>query len=149
MATNVAETSLTIPNVRYVVDSGRAKEKLYDTKLQISKFAIQWISRASAEQRAGRAGRTGPGHCYRLFSSALFSKMDEFSDPEILKAPLDQTVLQLKAIGTQDIFRFPFVTMPDMAPLKAALRHLTILGALDVTDRKQVGALLSVKADAD
>ena len=75
--------------------------------------------------------------------------MDEFSDPEILKAPLDQTVLQLKAIGTQDIFRFPFVTMPDMAPLKAALRHLTILGALDVTDRKQVGALLSVKADAD
>ena len=100
VATNVAETSLTIPNVRYVVDCGRSKEKLYDTKLQVSKFAIQWISRASAEQRTGRAGRTGPGQCYRLYSSALFSKMDEFSDPEILKAPLDQTVLQLKAIGT-------------------------------------------------
>ena len=89
VATNVAETSLTIPGVRYVIDSGRSKEKLYDEKLQFSKFGIQWISRASAEQRAGRAGRTGPGHCYRLYSSALFSKMEEFSDPEITKAPLD------------------------------------------------------------
>jgi ATP-dependent RNA helicase DHX37/DHR1 len=59
----------------------------------MSKFIVQWISRASAEQRAGRAGRTGPGHCYRLFSSALFSKLDEFSQPEILKMPLDQTIL--------------------------------------------------------
>ena len=104
---------------------------------------------ASAEQRAGRAGRTGPGHCYRLYSSALFSKMEEFSDPEILKAPLDQTILQLKAIGTQDVFKFPFVTMPAMAPMKAALRHLTILGALDVADRRQIDALLSVKQDDD
>lgn len=145
VATNVAETSLTIPNVRYVVDCGRSKEKLYDTKLQVSKFAIQWISRASAEQRTGRAGRTGPGQCYRLYSSALFSKMDEFSDPEILKAPLDQTILQLKAIGTQNIFKFPFVTMPETGPIKAALRHLTILGALDVVDRRQIDNLLGVR----
>jgi ATP-dependent RNA helicase DHX37/DHR1 len=89
VATNVAETSLTIPGMRYVVDSGRSKEKVFDKMLQMSKFTVQWISRASAEQRAGRAGRTGPGHCYRLYSSALYSKMDEFSQPEILKSPLD------------------------------------------------------------
>jgi ATP-dependent RNA helicase DHX37/DHR1 len=85
----VAETSLTIPNIRYVVDSGKAKEKVYDTKLQLSSFSVQWVSKASSEQRAGRSGRTGPGHCYRLYSSALFSKIKDFSDPEILKAPLD------------------------------------------------------------
>ena len=85
----MAETSLTIPGIRYVVDSGRSKEKVFDEKLQFSKFCIEWISRASAEQRMGRAGRTGPGHVYRLYSSALFSKMDEFSQPEILKTPLD------------------------------------------------------------
>ena len=76
VATNVAETSLTIPGIRYVVDCGRAKEKSYDKNLQISKFSVEWISQASAEQRAGRAGRTGPGHCYRLFSSAVYGRMD-------------------------------------------------------------------------
>lgn len=64
---------------------------------------MAWISRASAEQRAGRAGRTGPGYCYRLYSSALFSKMDEFSEPEILKTPLDQIVLLLKSLGAKDL----------------------------------------------
>ena len=112
IATNVAETSLTIPGIKYVVDCGRAKEKVFDKYLQTSKFEIQWISRASAEQRAGRAGRTGPGYCYRLYSAAVFSKMDEFSQPEILKTPLDQVVLQLKSIGAKDLLMFPFVTLP-------------------------------------
>ena len=89
LATNVAETSLTIPNIRYVVDSGKSKEKLYDTSLALSKFQVQWISKASAEQRAGRAGRTGPGHCYRMYSLALFSKLKDHSEPEILTTPLD------------------------------------------------------------
>jgi ATP-dependent RNA helicase DHX37/DHR1 len=75
VATNVAETSITIPGIRYVVDSGRSKEKVFDKRLQVSQFKIGWISQASAEQRAGRAGRTGAGHCYRLFSAALFSKL--------------------------------------------------------------------------
>ena len=75
--------------------------------------------------------------------------MEEFSAPEILKAPLDQTVLQLKAIGTQDIFKFPFVTMPNMAAIKAALRHLTILGALDVPDRRHIAEILNIKGDED
>ena len=78
LSTNVAETSLTIPNIRYVIDSGKSKEKVYDKKLSMSRFQVQWISKASAEQRAGRAGRTAPGHCYRLFSAALFSKLPDY-----------------------------------------------------------------------
>ncbi len=73
VATNVAETSITIPNIKYVVDTGREKTRVYDPITGVSKFEVQWISQASANQRAGRAGRTGPGHCYRLFSSAVFS----------------------------------------------------------------------------
>jgi ATP-dependent RNA helicase DHX37/DHR1 len=130
ISTNVAETSLTIPNIRYVVDSGRAKEKVYDKKLSLSRFQVEWISKASAEQRAGRAGRTGPGHCYRLYSSALFSKIKDFSEPEILKTPLDQTLLQLKSIGVEDLLRFPYVTKPPVSSIHASIKKLTILGAL-------------------
>lgn len=89
VATNVAETSITIPGIRYVIDCGRSKEKVYDKKLQVSQFQVGWISQASAEQRAGRSGRTGPGHCYRLYSAALFSKLEKYSDPEIMKTPLE------------------------------------------------------------
>ena len=92
-ATNVAETSITIPGIRYVIDSGRSKEKIYDKRLQVSQFQVSWISQASAEQRTGRAGRTGPGHCYRLYSAALYAKLQQYSDPEITKAPLEQTLL--------------------------------------------------------
>ena len=93
VATNVAETSITIPGIRYVIDSGRSKEKIYDERLQVSQFQVSWISQASAEQRTGRAGRTGPGHCYRLYSAALYAKLQQYSDPEITKAPLEQTLL--------------------------------------------------------
>ena len=129
LSTNVAETSLTIPNIRYVIDTGKSKEKVYDKKLQLSSFRIEWISKASAEQRAGRAGRTGPGHCYRIFSSALFSKLTDYSDPEILKTPLDQTMLQLKSMGVEDLLRFPYVTQPPMSSIQASMKKLTILGA--------------------
>ena len=74
IATNVAETSITIPGIRYVVDCGRQKEKVLDTNSAVSSFEVRWISKASAEQRKGRAGRTGPGHCYRLYSSAFFDQ---------------------------------------------------------------------------
>ena len=103
VSTNIAETSVTIPNIRYVVDSGREKQKVYDPQLKLSKFLITWVSQASANQRAGRAGRTGPGHCYRLFSSAVFNKMEKFAEPEILRTPIDQTILQLKALGINDL----------------------------------------------
>jgi ATP-dependent RNA helicase DHX37/DHR1 len=90
VATNVAETSLTIPGIKYVVDCGLVKERVYDRRAGIESFQIQWISKASAAQRAGRAGRTGPGHCYRLYSSAVFERdFPQFSDPEILKYPIE------------------------------------------------------------
>lgn len=135
LSTNVAETSLTIPNIRYVVDSGKAKEKVYDKRLQLSRFQVQWISKASAEQRAGRAGRTGPGHCYRLYSVALFSKLADYSQPEILTTPLDQTMLQLKSVGVEDLVRFPYVTKPPLPSIQASIKKLTILGALKINKK--------------
>ena len=84
VATNVAETSLTIPGIKYVVDAGRSKERVYDKQTGVSEFRVQWISKASADQRSGRAGRTGPGHCYRLYSSAVFdNQFKKFAQPEV------------------------------------------------------------------
>jgi ATP-dependent RNA helicase DHX37/DHR1 len=90
VATNVAETSLTIPGIRYVVDAGKVKERVYNKQSGVESFEIGWVSKASAAQRAGRAGRTGPGHCYRLYSSTVFERdFPEFSGPEILKFPIE------------------------------------------------------------
>jgi ATP-dependent RNA helicase DHX37/DHR1 len=90
VATNIAETSLTIPGIKYVVDCGRVKERVYEKATGVESFQIGWISKASAAQRAGRAGRTGPGHCYRLYSSAVFERdFAQFSEPEILKYPIE------------------------------------------------------------
>ncbi|KAL8868434.1 MAG: hypothetical protein Q9174_004997, partial [Haloplaca sp. 1 TL-2023] len=114
LATNVAETSLTIPGIRYVFDCGRAKEKKYDQGTGVQSFEIGWISKASASQRAGRAGRTGPGHCYRLYSSAVFERdFQEHSEPEILRMPVEEVVLQLKSMDLQHVVNFPFPTPPD------------------------------------
>ncbi|KAI5825792.1 P-loop containing nucleoside triphosphate hydrolase protein [Schizophyllum commune Tattone D] len=131
LATNVAETSLTIPNIRYVVDTGRAKERRYDPASGVQSFPISWISKASAAQRAGRAGRTGPGHCYRLYSSALFENhFEEFGEPEVLRAPVDGLVLQMKAMHIDTVAGFPFPTPPDRLALARAERVLARLGAL-------------------
>lgn len=90
VATNIAETSLTIPGIKYVVDCGRVKERVYNKKTGVESFQIGWISKASAAQRTGRAGRTGPGHCYRLYSSTVFERdFQQFSEPEILKYPIE------------------------------------------------------------
>jgi ATP-dependent RNA helicase DHX37/DHR1 len=90
VATNIAETSLTIPGIKYVVDCGRVKERVYNKMTGVESFQIGWISKASAAQRSGRAGRTGPGHCYRLYSSAVFERdFAQFSEPEILKYPIE------------------------------------------------------------
>ena len=99
IATNVAETSLTIPGIKYVVDTGREKVKNYNSANGMESYDIQWISKASAAQRAGRAGRTGPGHCYRLYSSAVFNNIfPDFALAEILKVPVDGVVLLLKSM---------------------------------------------------
>lgn len=130
VATNVAETSLTIPGIKYVVDTGKEKVRIYDGVAGVSKFMVQWISKASANQRAGRAGRTSAGHCYRLYSSAVFSDFETFSRPEILNKPVDELVLQMKNMNILKVINFPFPTAPERETLKAAEERLTKLGAL-------------------
>ncbi|KAH9841541.1 P-loop containing nucleoside triphosphate hydrolase protein [Rhodofomes roseus] len=131
VSTNVAETSLTIPDIRYVVDSGRAKERRYDVANGVQAFQVSWISKASAAQRAGRAGRTGPGHCYRLYSSALFEHyFEQFAQPEILRVPIEGVVLQMKSMNIDAVVNFPFPTPPDRTSLRKAETVLTYLGAL-------------------
>ncbi|KAK2465187.1 hypothetical protein APHAL10511_002541 [Amanita phalloides] len=131
IATNVAETSLTIPGIRYVVDCGRAKERHYDVSSGIQAFTVNWISKASAAQRTGRAGRTGPGHCYRLYSSALYENhFTKFPEPEILRMPIEGVVLQMKAMHIDAVINFPFPTSPDRPTLQKAETVLTHLGAL-------------------
>ncbi|PYI00132.1 P-loop containing nucleoside triphosphate hydrolase protein [Aspergillus ellipticus CBS 707.79] len=131
LATNVAETSLTIPGIKYVFDCGRAKEKQYDLGTGVQKFQIDWISKASANQRAGRAGRTGPGHCYRLYSSAIYeNEFSEYTDPEILRTPIEGVVLQMKSMGLHNVINFPFPTPPSRQGLAKAEKLLKNLGAL-------------------
>lgn len=131
LATNVAETSITIPGIRYVFDCGRAKERKYNQSTGVQSFEIGWISKASASQRAGRAGRTGPGHCYRLYSSAVFERdFVEHTHPEILRMPVEGVVLQLKSMELQHVVNFPFPTPPDRQSLAKAEKLLTYLGAV-------------------
>jgi ATP-dependent RNA helicase DHX37/DHR1 len=132
VATNVAETSLTIPGIRYVVDAGRSKQRLLESPSSgLARFDVRWISKASAEQRAGRAGRTGPGHCYRLFSSAVFNDMfPQHTPPEIKNTSLEGVALSLKSLGVDKVVNFPFPTPPEQAALKAAENCLVALGAL-------------------
>ncbi|ANB14177.1 Ecm16p [Sugiyamaella lignohabitans] len=136
VATNVAETSLTIPGIRYVVDCGRSKERHYDEETGVQSFRVSWTSKASADQRAGRAGRTGPGHCYRIFSSAVFERdFNQFSKPEILRMPIEGLVLQMKSMGIDNILNFPFPTPPPANSLGKGLRLLQFLGALSQADK--------------
>ena len=131
VATNVAETSLTIPNIKYVVDTGMVKRRYFDKSTGVSSFRITWTSKASANQRAGRAGRVEPGHCYRLFSSAVFNNdFEEFSPPEIARRPVDDLVLQMKDLNIDKVVNFPFPTPPDADALRTAEQLLINLGAL-------------------
>lgn len=122
VATNIAETSITIPGISYVVDTGRQKCRNYHSGTGIASYDVMWISKASADQRAGRAGRTGPGHCYRLYSSSLYSRhMDPFALPEVLTRPLEDVVLSMKAMKISNVSSFPFPTR------KCLCRRLPIL----------------------
>jgi ATP-dependent RNA helicase DHX37/DHR1 len=131
LATNVAETSLTLPHIKYVIDSGRHKVLLHDARSGVSRYVVDFISQASAAQRAGRAGRISEGHAYRLYSSALYgNEMAEFDEPEVLRMPVAGVVLQMKAMGIRDVATFPFPTPPPPAALAAACESLFYLGAL-------------------
>ncbi|XP_072034599.1 probable ATP-dependent RNA helicase DHX37 [Amphiura filiformis] len=136
ITTNVAETSLTIPGIKYVVDTGRVKRRYYDKVTGVSSFKISWTSQASANQRAGRAGRTQPGHCYRLYSSAVFGNdFEQFDPPEITRRPVDDLILQMKDMGIDKVVNFPFPTSPDIQVMKSAEGLLISLGALDTPSR--------------
>eukprot|EP00163_Fabomonas_tropica_P026401 TRINITY_DN4829_c0_g2_i2.p1 TRINITY_DN4829_c0_g2~~TRINITY_DN4829_c0_g2_i2.p1 ORF type:complete len:1239 (-),score=210.12 TRINITY_DN4829_c0_g2_i2:67-3783(-) len=131
VATNVAETSITVPGVKYVVDCGLQKTRSFRRGNGLSKFEVTWVSKASANQRQGRAGRVSAGHCYRLYSSAVFdNQFPSFSEPEILRIPIEGMVLQVKSMGISDLLEFPFPTPPDRSGLRQALRTLHNLGAV-------------------
>jgi ATP-dependent RNA helicase DHX37/DHR1 len=132
LSTNVAETSLTIPGIRYVFDTGRSKERKYNLDTGVQSFEIDWISKASAAQRAGRAGRTGPGHCWRLYTSAVYEQFfADHAEPQILRAPAEGIVLQLKGLKyPKAITEFPFPSSPAPETLIKAEKLLRNLGAL-------------------
>jgi len=133
LATNVAETSLTIPNIRYVFDCGRSKERKYNTETSVQSFEIDYISKASAQQRAGRAGRTGPGHCWRLYSSAVYEQFfPDHTEPEIMRTPAESVVLQLKGFRyPRPVVDFPFPSPPSSSLLQKAEKLLRNLGAIE------------------
>jgi ATP-dependent RNA helicase DHX37/DHR1 len=131
LATNIAETSLTIPGIRYVFDCGRAKERRFDKESGVQSYEVGWISKASASQRAGRAGRTAPGHCWRLYSSAVYERdFPEFAEPELLRMPIEGVVLTLKAMRLQKVVNFPFPTPPDRQSIAKAEKVLQYLSAI-------------------
>jgi ATP-dependent RNA helicase DHX8/PRP22 len=132
VATNIAEASLTIDGIYYVVDPGFSKQKAFNPKLGMDSLVVTPISQASARQRAGRAGRTGPGKCYRLYTENAFkTEMLPTNIPEIQRTNLGNVVLQLKAMGINDLLGFDFMDPPPVATLVGALESLHALGALD------------------
>ncbi|XP_019187956.1 PREDICTED: probable pre-mRNA-splicing factor ATP-dependent RNA helicase DEAH5 isoform X1 [Ipomoea nil] len=132
VATNIAEASLTIDGIFYVIDPGFAKQNVYNPKQGLDSLVITPISQASAKQRAGRAGRTGPGKCYRLYTeSAFHNEMSPTSIPEIQRINLGMTVLNMKAMGINDLLSFDFMDPPSPQALISAMEQLFTLGALD------------------
>ena len=131
LATNVAETSLTVPGIRYVVDSGLARVKRYSWRNKVEQLRIEPISQASASQRAGRCGRIGPGVCVRLYEESDFQGRAAFTDPELLRSSLASVILRMKALRLDDIETFPFVDAPTGRAIADGYHLLQELGALD------------------
>jgi ATP-dependent RNA helicase DHR2 len=130
LATNIAETSVTVSGVRFVVDCGKAKIKQFRTRLGLDSLLVKPISKSSATQRRGRAGRETPGKCYHLYTEAEYRKLEPSSIPEILRCDVTHAVLTMKARGVDDIMSFPFLDSPPRESLEKALLQLFSLGAL-------------------
>jgi len=131
LATNVAETSLTVPGIRYVVDPGTARISRFNTRTKVQRLPIEPVSQASANQRAGRCGRLGPGICVRLYSEEDFAARPEFTDPEIQRTSLASVILQMAALGLGEVASFPFVDPPDGRAIRDGVVLLAELGAID------------------
>ncbi|MBU9977782.1 ATP-dependent RNA helicase HrpA [Proteus mirabilis] len=137
LATNVAETSLTVPGIKYVIDTGYARISRYSYRTKVQRLPIEPISQASADQRKGRCGRVSDGICIRLYSEDDFISRVQFTDPEILRTNLASVILQMTSIGLGDISGFPFVQAPDKRNIQDGVRLLEELGALqEGTDNK-------------
>merc|ERR1711981_897638 len=145
VSTNIAETSLTIDGIVYVVDPGFSKQKVYNPRIRVESLLVSPISRASAKQRAGRAGRTRPGKCFRLYTEASFkSELQEQTYPEILRSKMSNVVLTLKKLGIDDLVHFDFMDPPAPETLMRALELLNYLGALDDEgELTEIGSVMS------
>lgn len=131
LATNVAETSLTVPGIRYVVDTGQARISRYSYRSKVQRLPIEAVSRASADQRKGRCGRVAPGVCIRLYSEQDYLGRTEFTDPEIRRTNLASVILQMQLLGLGEVADFPFIDPPDARAITDGYRLLQELGAVD------------------
>ena len=136
LATNVAETSLTVPGIKYVIDPGTARISRYSYRTKVQRLPIEPISQASANQRKGRCGRVSEGICIRLYSEDDFNNRPEFTDPEILRTNLASVILQMTALGLNDIEAFPFVDAPDKRHIQDGVKLLEELGAFETVQTK-------------
>ncbi len=144
LATNVAETSLTVPGIRYVIDSGKARISRYSYRTKVQRLPIEQVSQASANQRMGRCGRVSSGICIRLYSEEDFLNQDEFTQPEILRTNLASVILQMKSLRLGNIEDFPFVENPDSRFINDGYRLLQELGAVDEDNEiTKVGKILA------
>ena len=133
LATNIAETSVTVPGVRFVIDCGKSKIKQFRNRLGLESLLVKPISKSAAIQRKGRAGREAPGQCYRIYTEAGYKEMEERTIPEILRCDLSQAILMMKARGVNDVLNFPFLDRPPREALEKALLQLLHLQALGDT----------------
>ena len=144
LATNVAETSLTVPRIRYVIDPGLARVKRYSPRMKLDRLHIEAIAQASADQRKGRCGRIAAGICYRLYSEADFASRPRYTDPEILRASLAGVILRMLALGLGRVEDFSFIDVPDARAIADGWQQLWELGAVSALDGDRARALTSI-----
>ncbi|QAU25246.1 ATP-dependent RNA helicase HrpA [Dyella sp. M7H15-1] len=136
LATNVAETSLTVPRIRYVIDTGTARVKRYSQRSQLERLHVEPISQAAADQRKGRCGRVGPGICYRLYDEADYTSRAAYTDPELLRSSLANVILRMLSLQLGKVDEFPFLESPDPRVVADGYRRLTEISAID--ERRQL-----------
>ncbi len=146
LATNVAETSLTVPRIRYVVDTGTARVKRYSQRNQLERLHIEPISQAAADQRKGRCGRVGPGVCFRLYGEDDYLQRPRYTDPEILRASLAGVILRMLALNLGDVADFPFVQAPSERAIADGYRRLAEIGAIEAIPMRSSKIAESQKA---
>ncbi len=145
LATNVAETSLTVPRIRYVIDTGLARVKRYSARAKVEQLHVEKISQAAAQQRAGRCGRVAAGVCVRLYAEDDFNQRSAFTDPEIIRSNLAAVILRMMALGFGDMETFPFLDMPDQRYINDGYQVLLELGAIAEVWFSGVSGCLKIK----